>query len=394
MQILNGIRGRRYNQSALRLQINQFMTKYIDFLDHPSARLRPDWIETIRKDAFLAETQKRLTSEQLRLCQEQRWLLAIAPKAYGGLEWDLPRIVAFEEAIGWADGSVGWVFTLCSGAGWFGGFLNEDFAKKIFSEKNACFAGSGAATGFADLQEDGSYIVDGIWAYASGAPDATVFTANCQIRKNGKIILDNGQPLIRAFCFLREEVTILETWKEIGLVASAGHSFQVKKIRVPAVRMFHIDAASRTIMTPLYQFPFLQLAAATLAANYSGMCIHFMELFQELIQTKKGRDGILLRDKEAVHTLLAQCVHELETARKNLFDAVQYAWDYLQKNKTIASETENILPLASTLTDNCRGIVNRLFPYCGLAVMRADTAISQVWRDFQTGSQHALFCPA
>lgn len=364
------------------------------FRQHPSERLQPEWIDIIRKDAAIAEKQKRLTPAQLQLCYDQKWFLAIVPQRYGGLEWTLPQLVAFEEAIGWADGSTGWVFTLCSGAGWFGGFLDEHFAQEIFAQTNACLAGSGAATGYADLQDDGSYIVNGTWAYASGAPDATIFTTNCQIRKNGTPLLENSQPLIRPFCFLKEEVTLLETWTEIGLVASAGHSFRVENKRVPKERAFHIDISARRIGTPLYQFPFIQLAAATIAANYSGMTIHFLELFMQLIQTKKGRDGILLKDRESVSNAYNACFEKLEYARKDLFETVQNAWCFLVENTTVGPETEQIFPLAQVLAQTCRDIVNHLFPYCGLTIMRSDIEISRVWRDFQTGSQHALFCPA
>ncbi|MFT4204530.1 MAG: hypothetical protein QM610_11545 [Chitinophagaceae bacterium] len=364
------------------------------FKNHPSTQLQAGWIDIIRSDAATAECQKRLTSKQLQLCLDEKWFLAIAPKEYGGLEWDLPRLVAFEEAIGWADGSTGWVFTLCSGAGWFGGFLEVDFAKKIYASDNACLAGSGAATGTADLLDDGTYLVNGTWAYASGAPDATIFTTNCRIYQDGQPVLENNAPLIQPLCFFRNEVTILETWTEIGLVASAGHSFRVDNVRVPKERTFKIDASFRNVNRPLYQFPFIQLAAATIAANFSGMCIHFMELFQQHIQTKKGRDGILLQDREAVHIAYSECVNELESARENLSDAVQTAWNLLTGTGSVRPETEKIFPLAQTLAQTCRNIVNRLFPYCGLTVMRPETELSRVWRDFQTGSQHALFCPA
>lgn len=365
-----------------------------DISRHPSERLHPDWIEIIRKDAFSAEYQKHLTESQLQLCYHEKWFLALAPKIYGGLEWSLPEVVAFEESIGWADGSTGWVFTLCSGAGWFGGFLEENFAKKIFSKEKVCFAGSGAATGTAAIQEDGSYLVNGKWAYASGSLHATIFTANCQIVKNGEPILENGIPLILPFCFSREEVEIVPTWNEIGLVASAGHSFKIENLKVPSERAFKIDASARVVSTPIYQFPFMQLAAATLAANYSGMCIHFIELFKELIQTKKGRDGILLCERESVQSILANSILDLEKARLDLFGKVESTWQYLIENQTLSAETEQIFPLAQALTQTCRNIVNTLFPYCGLSIMRADTPISQVWRDFQTGSQHAMFCPA
>ncbi|PZP45297.1 MAG: hypothetical protein DI598_13450, partial [Pseudopedobacter saltans] len=231
-------------------------------------------------------------------------------------------------------------------------------------------------------------------AYASGALHATIFTANCQIMQNGKPLLENGLPMIRPFCFLRKEVEIIDTWKEIGLVASAGHSFQVKNLSVEKNRVFHIDEKARVVESPIYQFPFIQLAAATIAANFSGMCIHFLELFQELIQTKKGRDGILLCERDSVKEMYQKAVADLENARINLFTKVETTWQYLVEKEELSEETEQIFPLAQSLAQTCRAIVNNIFPYCGLSIMRADTAISQVWRDFQTGSQHAMFCPA
>lgn len=364
------------------------------FLVHPSVRLSPQWIDTIRKDVFQAEQQRQLSDAQLELCFKEKWFKALVPKCYGGLEWSVPEIVGFEESIGWADGSTGWVFTLCSGAGWFGGFLEENFAKKIFSQEKSCLAGSGAATGIAEIQNDGTYLVNGKWAFASGAQHASVFTANCQLFENGKPILENEKPKILSFCFLKEEVTIMDTWTEIGLVASAGHSFEVKKLAVSAERTFYLEDSGRKIDAPLYQFPFIQLAAATLGANFSGMCIHFMELFSELIKTKKGRNGEIIGEKEAVLNLYKENTQKLNAARNDLFASVEQVWQYLSLKKELPENTNNIFIAAQALAQTCRDIVNSLYPFCGLSVLRADTPISQVWRDFQTGSQHALFCPA
>ncbi|QEC71478.1 hypothetical protein FSB73_07145 [Arachidicoccus ginsenosidivorans] len=70
----------------------------------------------------------------------------------------------FEEAIGWAEGSAGWVFTLCSGAGWFAGYIDPAIARTIFKPKKACLAGSGAVGGTAKINKKGGvfYPVSGL----------------------------------------------------------------------------------------------------------------------------------------------------------------------------------------------------------------------------------------
>lgn len=359
---------------------------------HPANLLQPEWIAILRGDATLAEKQKRLTARQLALLQKEKWFLALAPKCYGGLQWTLPQIVAFEEAIGWADGSAGWVFTLCSGAGWFGGFLEEGFAGEIFSPSNACLAGSGAATGVAEMLPDGKYVVNGVWNYASGAPDATIFTTNCRIQKEGKQLLDaNGNPVIAPFCFKAGEVELWQTWNEIGLVASAGHSFAVNNITVSTNRKFAIEAACRKVDAPLYRFPFIHLAEATIAANFAGMAIHFMEEWETIARQKTARNGEKIWDSERVRNRYANAVTRLDAHRRALSIAVDDAWNLIQD--TDADSFPAISDAAQALAAATRAIVNELFPYCGLSAVKLDTAIGRCWRDFQTGSQHALFMP-
>src|SRR6185437_5279658 len=110
-----------------------------------------------------------------------------------------PEMVRLEEDISRVDGSTGWTVTLCSGAGWFAGFFptgpvgqsvspaSEELTR-LFSDPRLCIAGSGAATGEAHLVS-GSYRISGRWAYASGSPHATAFTANCVIWKDGVPLL-------------------------------------------------------------------------------------------------------------------------------------------------------------------------------------------------------------
>ena len=104
--------------------------------NHPKTLLQKQWIDILRGHATEAQCHRQLHPEQIQLLYDNDWLKALVAQDYGGLEWTLPQIVAFEQAIGWADGSAGWVFTLCSGAGWFSGFLDKSFAKIIFSEQN------------------------------------------------------------------------------------------------------------------------------------------------------------------------------------------------------------------------------------------------------------------
>ncbi|GGH81423.1 hypothetical protein GCM10011379_53790 [Filimonas zeae] len=364
----------------------QFTFARMDTLpEHPSAILLPELAELIRREATQAEQEGALTNKQIALAIQQQWFTMLVPQAYGGLEKALPDVVRLEEAIAWADGSTGWVVTLCAGAGWFGGFMQEGFATAIFKDKNSCLAGSGAASGTAEIT-DGGYRISGKWWHASGAPHNTVFTANCRLHKNGVAVMDEeGQPVIRAFAFLRQEVCITPTWHSLGLVATASHAFEVTDLIVSAERMFVIDKDVTVTPGALYQYPFLQLAEVTLAANLCGMALHFLEEAEQLTHPKeKEIPAVVLQvlDKETA---------ALDEARKLFYSVLDASWQQQLQADTVQNELLlQVSEAARALALQSRMAVDLVYPWCGLAAADKRSVINQVWRDIHTASQHNL----
>ena len=80
-------------------------------LAHPSTFIEADWYKTIRGSAKEAEEMGMLHPQQLELIYQHKWFKALLPVEYGGLDLSLPSLVRLQEALSWADGSFGWVFT-------------------------------------------------------------------------------------------------------------------------------------------------------------------------------------------------------------------------------------------------------------------------------------------
>lgn len=367
-------------------------------VNHPKKQLKKQWIEIIRAEAVAAENAGRLTTRQLALFYDEQWFKALVPKIYGGLQWPLTKIVRFEEAIGWADGSAGWVFTLCSGAGWFGGFMEPVFATKIFAKKKACMAGSGAVGGRTSLLSNGQLEINGFWKYATGAPHGTVFTANCYKGKT---------EAIKAYCLLPGEVKIHPTWDAFGLVASASESFSVSGVTISPVRGFDIDPGKPVVEDPVYKFPFLALAEATIAANLSGMALHFLEeaalLWKEKGYLKIKKAGAALPDQTGgkYDEFYSRQLANWQKASQRLHQAVDALEKLLTRTKnekiteTVAyhKKAAAVSHSAQALASSCRELVSEVYRHCGLSSTKKSGALSRVWRDFQTGSQHSLFEP-
>ncbi|MBA3829361.1 MAG: acyl-CoA dehydrogenase [Taibaiella sp.] len=360
-------------------------------LQHPALLLSVEDADIIRSFSSDAEKLRLLHPAQLAVFYRQQWFKALVPAAYGGLELPLPEMVALEEAVSYADGSASWVMTLCSGAGWFAGFIDPVVAAIFFSGTNICICGSGAATGYAEKLV-GGYSISGTWLHATGAPHATAFTANCIIKENGIILLnEKSEPVIRSFIFLKEEVTIIPKWNSIGMIATASFGFQVTDLHVSSDRCFIISPGSAVMPSPLYQYPFLQLAEVTLAANLSGMAMHFMDIANEYFSKKTGRNKILLSQEPVINKISQTVMETMSNARAAFYTILNKSWQQIIANSSI---NEEILQAVSTssraLAAAARAATDSLYPYCGLSAADPSSELNRTWRDIHTASQHTM----
>lgn len=352
-------------------------------IPHPSEYIEPHLVKSVRAAAPEAEQLKQLHPAQLAIIHEQNWFNLFVPEAYNGLGLALPKALRLEEALAWTDGSLGWTVTLCAGAGWFSGFLNPQLGELVFSDKKVCLAGSGKDSGIATIVEEG-YSVNGYWDYATGANAATAFTANCRVEENGMLLKnEDGSPQIRSFLFLKEEVTIHENWKRIGMIATGSHSFGVKNLRLGSNRSFLIDQQHLVLKDPVYQYPFLQFAETTLAVNSSGMAMRFLDLCKEIFENKSN-PALLSRFNDAIK--------KMEAIRQLFYRVVSGSWQENSSGVPLSSATlEHLSIVSKELAIVSRQMMDELYPYCGMQAANPDTEINRIWRNLHTASQHSLF---
>ncbi|MBE3024400.1 acyl-CoA dehydrogenase [Janthinobacterium sp. BJB1] len=349
----------------------------------------------VARHAQAADAARFLHPVQQALLHRRGWLTMLAPRSAGGAELPLPQAVRLEEAVAAADGSMGWVLTLCAGAGWFAGFLAPELARAIIGTPRVCLGGSGAATGYAEEEGEG-YRITGSWDYASGAPMATHFTLNARLQRAGQPLLDEqGRPRIRAFLVPAAQVQLLPSWNSLGMRASASHSYRIDGAWVGKEHGFTIDASAATAAGPLYRYPFYSLAYVTLAANVAGMARHFMELAEECMGHRRhARAGLPLLAVPAVISLLQSKKDACSAARARYYAVLDASWAQVAGGAALdADAMQAVQDSALDLVAVCRAAVDGLYPYCGLYAAREDSAINRVWRDFHTASQHALLLP-
>ncbi len=349
----------------------------------------------IERHAAAADAARFLCPVQQALLHRRGWLKLLAPRASGGAELPLPEVVRLEEAVAAVDGSMGWVLTLCAGAGWFAGFLAPELARSIIGTPRVCLGGSGAPTGYADQEGDG-YRISGRWDYASGAPMATHFTLNAVLRANGQPLLDQyGAPRIRAFLVPAAQVQLIASWGAIGMRASASHSYHIDGQWVSKEYGFTVSADAATADGPLYRYPFYSLAFVTLAANVAGMASHFMQLARPCMSRRRHAvKNLPLLELPEVVALLRDKEQAYSAARTRFYDVLDRSWAQVAAGTPLGADDMLAVQQCSlALVAASRATVDELYPYCGLYAAHEDSAINRVWRDFHTASQHSLLLP-
>jgi indole-3-acetate monooxygenase len=341
--------------------------------------------------AAKAEQKGSLPQEWLREVHQQKFFKLFIPNDLGGLGLGLPETLYIEESLAMRDASLGWVITLCAGAGWFVGFMDKDMREELAEEPKLCLAGSGYVGGKAEKKGD-SYKISGSWTYASGALHASHFTANCELFEHGAPLLDlDGKPIVKAFILRKSEVKILDGWNYMGMIATGSHAFQCEELMLASHRCFEILPEKTTLPDPIYKYPFLQLAEATLAVNILGISIHFQGLIS---QSFWKRNEVRNFSKEQLDYFKKSHRKEsnlVQSLRTDFYSIINSSWTELQEEEQLSkSSLSKVSKISRKLTQTCRESNMRLYPFAGLEAAKTHTELNRVWRDFNTVSQHAL----
>ena len=360
---------------------------------HPREIIGAGNISIIKALSLKAEADKCLPKELLSLIYKEQWFRLFIPEYCKGKESAFPDAVRIFEAVAYADANVGWCVNLGAGANIFAGYLPKKAAEKIFRSPTVCCAGSGAVAGVA-RKTKGGYILSGKWKYASGAKHATHFTANATLlNEEGKPLNDTMSFL--SFIFPVKEVKIFNDWHTIGLKATSSNSFKVKNIFVPEEHTFSLLTSSAHAQNPVYNFPFFEMAIVNMTVMLTGMAIRFIELFNELAESKKpNHQNELLKDNKTARKIYKRITTNFYQHREDLFRQLENIWSIYHQQKEATPLLLSGLRKAATKTAmSSSAVVNELYPLCGMSILDKNTELNKVWRDFSVAELHYLVSP-
>jgi hypothetical protein len=305
----------------------------------------------------------------------ERLLQIWVPKRYGGLGFRLNQ--GLQLLFDWSkvDGSLGWMLTLCSGANFFSRNLKPNIAKELFSNSKTCFGGSGMIGGTAEKQNDGTFLINGLWHFATGAPHLSHFTLNATLTENGDPLLDeSGLEIIRSFVISKDHAEIIPNWKSMGMKATGTYSFKVDNVKVSEDHSFIYDEFFTDDV--LDKIPFRIFADLTLLVNYLGMASHFSE---EAIKIRPHLD-LNFFDKK------------IEDAMVKVIEFANEIECLLNESQCINQEKQSeIHDHSSGLVESLSHQILQIYIQLGIKASHTNSAVYQVFCDYFTATQHSNF---
>jgi 3-hydroxy-9,10-secoandrosta-1,3,5(10)-triene-9,17-dione monooxygenase len=190
-----------------------------------AAAMRPKLVE------LQADTEARtFYSEQTdREFTEAGFYRILQPRRFGGYEFDMPTYFRVVIELSRGCPSTGWCFCLAGAHVLQVASMYSEQAQREFFGPDGHFACAsfGAPVGVAKPQ-DGGYVLDGTWPYASGIPYSTHFM--------GQTLLHPEDPTDPGLMFVipREKFTRLDDWGDVlGMVGSGSHSIRIDEAWIP-----------------------------------------------------------------------------------------------------------------------------------------------------------------
>lgn len=348
--------------------------------------LSEDLSKLIRSASTDIEQSGTLPDDLLQVAYEEKLFKLFLPKELGGCALSLPEAVQVFQDTSFEDGSFGWLTTIGSGGNLFLENMSETQAKELYAPQNAVIAGSGYATGQAHAEQDG-YRVTGEWRYCSGAPYASMFTANTIIWRDGQETDE-----MRACIFMPDQVEIVEDWNAIGLKGTGSHTIRVKDAFVSHERTFSVVETQNSLGLPVHSFPFVQFSQASFAAVCLGLGARFLEEAHTLVELAKSRWNA--EKISGTVRLLDEQQKRFNDAEHLFHTAVARRWDMHVNGKLDDHELEQLSAVCMESSDIATDCAVQLFRRLGMQAVLETTSVNRAFRDLWTAGQHGFLTPS
>lgn len=311
------------------------------------------------------------------------------PKSWGGPGLTSAEQTRVVEALAIGDASAAWCAMIGMDTGIYAGYLDQDVARKMFTNLDMVTAGLILPIGRAD-RVPGGYRINGHWQFGSGITHADWVVAGCAVHRDGELEPNprSGGPMYWRLMVARpEEFEIIDTWHTTGLAGSGSRDYKATDLFVPEEHSFSLGE-------PKVPGPFSQPDA--ILRNMPGVPLGVaraaIDYVKELAAGRVDRmSGTPWSEIYRVQMAIAQVETELGAVRDAVYGSLDRLWDRLiaDEEPTAQERVDAVLARTSAFRV-ARSIVSRLYDLVATTAIYRPSPLDRWLRDTTTMCQHVI----
>jgi indole-3-acetate monooxygenase len=358
---------------------------------------RPDPVARARElEAEIAaaadeiERTRRIPEALLGRLHDSRLFRMQLPRSAGGDEAEPAVFVVAIEELARHDASIAWNVFVANSSALIAAYLEPSVNQAIFADPRGVVAW-GPPNASRATAVDGGYRLTGKWDFASGCRHSRWMGAHCQVvEADGTLRLNRfGRPTVRTLLFPADEVTLLDTWRTIGLCGTASDSYSVTDLFVPeAFSSTREDPMLCRERGPLYAFTMQGLYAVGVAAVALGIARAMLSEFIQLASRKTPRGLVRLADNAVVQADVARAEARLGSARAYLIETLTTIYAHADDVAPIEVADRGRVRLAcSNAIHGAAEVVDLAYKAAGVDAIFPGSPFERRFRDMHTLSQ-------
>lgn len=360
------------------------------------ARAATELVPLLKKNALDAEENRRIPEDTIGALADAGLLKLRVPVRHGGYEADMSTVVDVISELGRGCGSTGWTTAVWTISAWMVGLFPDEVQDEIFGTPDVRVCGIISPTAVA-APVDGGYVVNGKWAFNTGAQQSH-WNTNAAV-----IAHPDGQFEPVMVAIPTADLIVVDDWFTAGLRGSGSVSTVAKDVFVPANKVLSmgpvLQGIHKSVLNagrPIYQAPFMPTACATVAASALGLAKAAKDAFFERLPGRKITYTNYEKQSEApiTHLQVAEAQTKIDEAEFHAYRSASMLDSYNASGQqwTLEERARARLDLGA-VCQRTKEAVDILNTASGGSSIYHTVPIQRIERDVQTLNLHAIMHP-
>ncbi|MFF4412870.1 3-hydroxy-9,10-secoandrosta-1,3,5(10)-triene-9,17-dione monooxygenase oxygenase subunit [Streptosporangium sp. NPDC001559] len=356
-----------------------------------------DLLPVLRERAQAAEDARVVPAESIKELREAGFFRLLQPVRFGGHEADPVTFYTAVRLIAGACGSTGWVASVLGAHAWHVATFPAAAQEEIWGRDPAALVSSAYAPVGRATAVEGGYRLSGTWNFSSGVDHATAAIL-------GALIMgEDGRPTDWvAFLVPREDYTVRDAWRTVGLRGTGSNDVVAEDVFVPAHRVLSFADSFRCVCpgqevnpSPLYRIPLYSLMTTTIATPLVGMATGAYEAHvAHQRQRVRVFAGEKAKDDPFAKVRVARAASEVDAAWLQLTRNITEIYDTARRGEPIPTALRLRLRRDQVrASERCIAAVDQLFENSGAGALAEGTPIQRFWRDAHAARVHVANDP-